>query len=360
MTSVPYRVTILKEEMAQSSVAPDSISIDLQNARRKKEEAKHATALSLAASMAAVVGVVDLESDTIDISAFPQLLDQELTDHLVRVLSANESITALDLSNNTITSDMADRIGHLMTVNPSIRSLTMVNCKLSDSSASTIFRCCRKFKSVRCLNFSKNPQLGNIALGELEKVIHGSSVISEIHLMDTGVSFEGAVQVVEAMVSNTSLTFVALPFVVGHLLLAEVEKILERNWRLLQNADRAVNTVQVLQQLADKEEELMRTKWKAPPAPDVGCSHRVKTVMATREEWTNPTSKVHLMYLTLLDRKATLDATQKGERDHMKKMIASQPTGGISGRSPRSSPRSNRGTTAGSTTSRSPRSSVRT
>lgn len=316
--------------MASSAANAFDTDAEQQEARKKAE--KQQAAKGVAVALAAISDVVDLDSDTIDFSSLPNILDLELTDHLVRVLSSNETVTGLDVSNNTITSDIADRIGQLLTVNPNLRSLTMVNCKLSDSSASTIFRCCRKFRSIRCLNVSRNPKVGNIALAELDKVIQSSAVISEIHLLDTGVSFEGAIQVVEAMVSNTSLTFVALPFVVGHLLLAEVEKILERNWRLLQHADRAAKTVEALQSLAEKEEELKRTKWKVPPAPDAGCSHRIKTVTASREEWVDPTAKVHLMYLSLLDRKAQFDNMQKAEREQFKKLTA--PTAII--RSPRS------------------------
>lgn len=270
--------------------------------------------------------LLDFESNRIDLSVFPDVLTDALLEEIIHVLSSNETVMHVDFSNNNITSEMADRIGYLLTVNSVIRSLALTNCGLTDGAASTILRCARKFKVLQSIHLSRNSQLTNVCVTELEKLITASTVLTEVTLMDTSITFEGALKIVEAMIVNTSLLYCSLPFVVGHALLAEVQKLLERNWLLQKHVERAAQTVETLKSLVKREEELKAEKWKMPviSPEDVGSSHRVFTATATRDEWVDPTAKTHLLYLTLLDRKAAFDHANRVDRERKKQQLLCQ------------------------------------
>lgn len=280
--------------------------------------------------------LLDFDAPVIDLSKYPDVLDNSLWSELANRLQQNERVTHLNLSNNRMNNDMAEALGTLLTVNPHIRVLTLSNCELTDAGATVIVRCARRFKSIQSLNFSKNPGVADVFLTELEKLLQLSNCLAEIVLMDTNVSFRGMVNVVQAMVANRSLLYCTLPFHLGHAILGEVDKIMHRNWQLQQHIDRAAQTYDAVQDLASRERRLRDTKWKIPDVPTssgANGSPRLRTIDATRSEWTDPTAKTQLLFLTLLDRKAKATDEAKQEREAQTRSMRASAV------SPRNSPR---------------------
>jgi hypothetical protein len=280
--------------------------------------------------------LLDFDGPVIDLSNCPNVLDDTLWSELALRLHHNERLTHLNLSNNVINIDMAETLGTLLTVNPHIRVLTLANCSLTDAGATLIVRCARKFKSIQSLNLSRNLHIADAFLAELEKLLQLSSCLAELVLMDTSISFGAMVNVVQAMVANTSLLYCTLPFHLGHAILDEVDKIMHRNWKLQQHVDRAAQTYDAVQDLASRERRLRDTKWKIPEVPTSSgpnASHRLRTVEATRSDWTDPSAKAQLLFLTLLDKKAKFHDDSNKEREAQNRSLRDAAI------SPRNSPR---------------------
>lgn len=273
--------------------------------------------------------LIDFDSDHIALPACA--IGPQLCAELCTALSANDSVNALDLSRNSIGDEGAESIARLLAANRHIASLNLSHNGITDAGVILIARAARRHGALQMLNLANNP-IGDAGLAEITRLVAVSDQIRELALLDTSVSVRGAMGLAEAMVRNTTLIFVSLPFSLGFTVLDEVQRLLSRNFARTSGLDDQIRLAAAAAKVQQSNEAARQRQWKPTQPNAEHHTSRTRVLDAPLQDWSDGTQRSTLIYLNLLSKRAK----QVVHDERVAAAQVSAPRGrGIAGLSPR-------------------------
>eukprot|EP01006_Ploeotia_vitrea_P065680 TRINITY_DN93629_c0_g1_i1.p1 TRINITY_DN93629_c0_g1~~TRINITY_DN93629_c0_g1_i1.p1 ORF type:complete len:276 (+),score=31.85 TRINITY_DN93629_c0_g1_i1:50-877(+) len=255
--------------------------------------------------------LIDLNAPIIDLSRCN--IGEKVACFLATALQTNRSITALDLSYNNIGDEGITELGKALTHNKTLSYLNLAGNSINDDGCLAIAKGLKTNKTLRVLSLASNP-IGDKGLIELSRVLADSGIgVTELVLLDTMLTHEGAVQLAQSLIANPNIVYVSLPYQIGHQLINEIQQILKRNWRILHGADSKKETKEKEKKA---ERKLTKLEPKPPTVKDRWTVKRRKDPLAepreladyTLNDWQDPVIKDTLLWMTVLDKKAKFKA----------------------------------------------------
>lgn len=244
--------------------------------------------------------VLDLDSSAISLEGLK--IGDAMYVLLRDALHDNETVTSLNLAGNALTDEGIEGICSLLLRNTLVTTIDLSRNEISDWGIGAIARTLRRSDHVRSLSLSGNP-FGDAGLEELCNYVKTSKTIQELCLVDTRVTFPGAVRFLEGLLENHSLRFVTMPYTLGYQYLDELKRVLQRN-RLL--AEPEVGIVTNCDEAALVWEEARRHQPLAEPV-----SSRIHNCGFTPREWSDRTTFNASLYMTLLERKSQSSSSRQ-------------------------------------------------